>query len=183
MEASIRALGLPGGEVTSVTGAADCRTPVGCCGDVPLEVFAGAYAVVDAVFGVDASHALEFVEDRRPDDGGLVAARLWCGDREFVDVREQRREEIAPPESLVTGVEPWMSIGHLLEEGRAFRLHREVLARQSHEEHLLEGLHPSVEHPHHFDVATGSALGNPNRHTVECTSEQCQRGEVAIDGR
>nr|WP_241997080.1 hypothetical protein [Halorubrum sp. SD626R] len=148
-----------------------------------LEIFARAHAVVDAVFGFDAGHALEFVEDRRPDDGGLVVARLWCGDRKFVDIREQRREEIAATESFVAGVESRMGVGHLLEEGRAFRRHREVLARQSHEKHLLERAHPGVEQPHHFDVTASSALWNPDRHTIERTGEQCQRGEIAIDRR
>jgi hypothetical protein len=76
-----------------------------------------------------------------------------------------------------------VGVGHLLEEGRAFRRYREVLARQSHEEHLLERAHPGVEQSHHLNVATSSALWNPNGHTIECTGEQCQRREIAIERR
>jgi hypothetical protein len=32
-------------------------------------------------------------------------------------------------------------------------------------------------------VTTGGALRNPDRHTVECTGEECQRGKIAIDRR
>jgi len=68
-ESAVCTLRLLGREIPSVASATDRFPPIGGFGDVAEEVFAGTDALVDAILGLDAGHALEFVEYRRPDDG------------------------------------------------------------------------------------------------------------------
>jgi len=60
---------LLGREIPSVASVTDRFPPIGGFGDVAEEVFSGTDALVDAILGLDAGHALELIKNRGPDDG------------------------------------------------------------------------------------------------------------------